>query len=298
VKPESKSEKSDLYNAARNGLGLLGVVSTVTLQCEDAFNLEKLVQPASVEEAVDVDSKLSSNQYYAIWWFPHVNKVILSIMNKTKQQAETAAPEANKAAQLKKQAMAIAISFALRFFSKFIIGITAFIELFTTTFLGIYYSTFQRTTTIQKSYEALFENYASILPRWSAVEYFVPVDSTASVLKDVTAAIKGGGWKINFPARITFVKGDDSWLSEAYDRDSACFAIAMYQKASQWKQFVKKIDTIMKKYEGRPHWAKYHQLTRRDFETMYPKWNDFLDIRRRYDPQGIFLNDYLEPLFG
>jgi len=38
----NNSQEKDLFDAARNGLGLLGVVSTVTLQCEDAFNLEKI----------------------------------------------------------------------------------------------------------------------------------------------------------------------------------------------------------------------------------------------------------------
>jgi len=72
----------------------------------------------------------------------------------------------------------------------------------------------------------------------------------------------------------------------------------MYQKASKWRQFVKKIDGIMKRYEGRPHWAKYHQLSKADLEGLYPRWNDFQEVRKRLDPNGIFLNDYLTPIFA
>jgi FAD/FMN-containing dehydrogenase len=72
----------------------------------------------------------------------------------------------------------------------------------------------------------------------------------------------------------------------------------MFKKPSQWKQFVKKLDTIMKKYEGRPHWGKYHQLTKQEVEALYPRWNDFQEVRKRLDPNGTFLNEYLSAYFA
>jgi len=289
----------DLFDAVRNGLGLFGVVSTVTFQCEGETYLQKVTQVVSTEEAVsDLAGKTKSNQYYSFWWIPHVNKANLFIMNKT-DKAPVASSTTEKATdKLRKQAIVIATDFANRIFGKLVIGITAFVEILTPTFLGFLVSSLKRTETVRRSYEALFENFATLYPKWSEAEYFVPVEHTAAVLKEIQTAIKSGGWKLNFPTRVSFVASDNIWLSESFGRDCACFHVAMYQKASKWRQFVKKIDSIMKRYEGRPHWAKYHQFTKTDLENLYPRWNDFQEVRKRLDPNGIFLNDYLAPIFG
>uniref|UniRef100_A0A8C0QZR4 L-gulonolactone oxidase n=1 Tax=Canis lupus dingo TaxID=286419 RepID=A0A8C0QZR4_CANLU len=56
-------------------------------------------------------------------------------------------------------------------------------------------------------------------------------------------------------------------------------------------------ETIMKKVGGRPHWAKAHNCTRKDFEKMYPAFSKFCAIREKLDPTGMFLNAYLEKVF-
>ena len=35
-----------------------------------------------------------------------------------------------------------------------------------------------------------------------------------------------------------------------------------------------------------------------DLKKMYPKWNQFCEIRKKYDPNGVFLNDNLSRMFG
>ncbi|MNT52952.1 L-gulono-1,4-lactone dehydrogenase [compost metagenome] len=45
---------------------------------------------------------------------------------------------------------------------------------------------------------------------------------------------------------------------------------------------------------GRPHWGKMHTRTSKDFEHLYPKWNDFHKIRAQMDPNGIFMTSYME----
>jgi L-gulonolactone oxidase len=48
---------------------------------------------------------------------------------------------------------------------------------------------------------------------------------------------------------------------------------------------------------ARPHWGKY-LLRARDVRSRYPKMDAFLAHRRALDPNGIFLNDWLEdPVF-
>ncbi|HEX8727843.1 MAG TPA: D-arabinono-1,4-lactone oxidase, partial [Ktedonobacterales bacterium] len=58
------------------------------------------------------------------------------------------------------------------------------------------------------------------------------------------------------------------------------------------------IEAIFQRYDGRPHWGKMHTLTAETLAMRYPRWQDFLRVRQRLDPQGVFLNDYLRRLFG
>jgi hypothetical protein len=46
------------------------------------------------------------------------------------------------------------------------------------------------------------------------------------------------------------------------------------------------------------HWGKLHFLTPEPLHDRYPQAGAFIDIRRRLDHAGVFLNDHLRPLFA
>ena len=48
---------------------------------------------------------------------------------------------------------------------------------------------------------------------------------------------------------------------------------------------------------GRPSWSKTHNLGRKDLEKLYPKFNEFDNLRRKLDPNNIFVNDFLKKIF-
>ena len=45
---------------------------------------------------------------------------------------------------------------------------------------------------------------------------------------------------------------------------------------------------------GRPHWAKDHGIRAKEFAGMYPRFGKYLQVRESVDPNGLFLNEYLE----
>lgn len=49
----------------------------------------------------------------------------------------------------------------------------------------------------------------------------------------------------------------------------------------------------MKSYEGRPHWAKAHDLSPNNLRALYPKFDDFVQLMQSYDPKGLFCNEYI-----
>ncbi len=102
---------------------------------------------------------------------------------------------------------------------------------------------------------------------------------------------------VHFPVEVRFVKGDDIMMSPANGRDSCYMNILMYRPYGKFVPFAKywtAFEKIMYNAGGRPHWAKAHKLTGKDFKEMYTDFEKFGDIRKKLDPQGLFLNDYLQ----
>ena len=52
-------------------------------------------------------------------------------------------------------------------------------------------------------------------------------------------------------------------------------------------------DRIFLAHEGRPHWGKVNYLDGAQLAAAYPRWEDWWAARDHYDPDGMFLNDYL-----
>lgn len=58
------------------------------------------------------------------------------------------------------------------------------------------------------------------------------------------------------------------------------------------------VEQVFHKYQGRPHWGKWHSLQAAQLEPLYPHWQQFKALRRELDPQGRLLNPYLRSVLG
>ena len=73
----------------------------------------------------------------------------------------------------------------------------------------------------------------------------------------------------------------------------------------QFTNFINKIVSIFlngssqfyKKYQGRPHWGKLHSMQAAQLRELYPKWDDFMQLREQLDPQQKWMNSHLTELF-
>ena len=57
-------------------------------------------------------------------------------------------------------------------------------------------------------------------------------------------------------------------------------------------------EVYFRRFDGRPHWGKLHSLGARELAPLYPRWREFTELRRTYDPASRFLNRHLRNLFG
>ena len=100
-----------------------------------------------------------------------------------------------------------------------------------------------------------------------------------------------------FPIEVRFTAADDIWLSTAYERDNAYIAIHQYHRMDHHRYFAA-FEAIVAEHAGRPHWGKLHTLDAERLASLYPRFDDFLAVRRQLDPGGLFANAYLEQVLG
>jgi len=102
---------------------------------------------------------------------------------------------------------------------------------------------------------------------------------------------------IELPIEFRTVAADDVWLSPFYRRASATIAVHQFHRVDTTGLF-SACEAIFRSYEGRPHWGKRHTRDAKEVEALYPKYGEFLAIRRRVDPTNKFLNAYLRGIFA
>src|ERR687897_1165766 len=84
----SAERDPDTFDAARVGLGALGIVSTVTLACPPAFRLHAIEEPAPVDDVLrDLDDLVAANDHFEFYWVPHTRWALTKRNRRTDEPA-------------------------------------------------------------------------------------------------------------------------------------------------------------------------------------------------------------------
>jgi FAD/FMN-containing dehydrogenase len=102
-------------------------------------------------------------------------------------------------------------------------------------------------------------------------------------LREIIKLVDSDEQNIWFPIEFRYVKQDDIWLSPFYQRDTCSIAVHQYYE-DDYHRFHKAAQEIFVRYNGRPHWGKNHYLKADTFKHLYPKWQQFQEIRQFMAP--------------
>ncbi|WP_349426093.1 D-arabinono-1,4-lactone oxidase [Microbacterium sp. LWS13-1.2] len=94
------------------------------------------------------------------------------------------------------------------------------------------------------------------------------------------------------------VARDDLWLSPAYGTDVLGIHFTWKPDQPGVELLLPLIEQALEPLDARPHWGKLFTLhgAEERMPRLYPRWNDFVALRERLDPRGVFRNDYLTQL--
>lgn len=58
------------------------------------------------------------------------------------------------------------------------------------------------------------------------------------------------------------------------------------------------VHALGQKFNGRAHWGKYLYWGPENIRQAYEKHDRFAELRKEMDPKNIFMNKFLQKLFG
>lgn len=286
----SEELNSNIYWAGLCSLGALGIIVEATLQCEPFYRIKAQIEPAEFDDAVgQVLTLARRSEHFKLLYYPHTSGVRLCALDRTTE------PEMpNRASSwFRDSVVGYYLLELLYFFSTFFP--TLLVPWINRLYMWFLFSV--RETFVAKYYQAftiecLFKQYVN--------EWAFPVEHTEECLRGLRKITEKIG-AAHFPIEVRFVRQDKIWLSPCYARDSCFIGIIMYRpyaKSVPYELYWKQYEKLMLSFGGRPHWAKAHGLTHRELAKLYPNFKAFNDIRKKLDPHGIFLNDYLREKLG
>jgi FAD-linked oxidoreductase len=280
----SAAENPDLFQAARVSLGALGIITRMTFKVVPAYRLDYRSSKAKLADTLDrLEEYNANNRNFEFYWFPYTKTVQLKMSNETTDKIKDNA--------------------TMRYINQHLMENTLFQGMCN---IGKWfpnsYPLISKIAAIGVSKEHKINDshkvYASPRNvRFKEMEYNVPREHFKEIMERMVAKINEQHYRVYFPIECRFVKGDDIWLSPAYQRESAYIAIHVDHRTPHDPYF-RDIEEIMMEFGGRPHWGKMHKRSAENLSTAYPMWGAFTELRAKMDPEGMFLNDHLEEVFG
>jgi L-gulono-1,4-lactone dehydrogenase len=274
----------DTFKAAQVGLGALGLVSTVTLQCVPAFRLHAVEQPVPVDEVLaDLDDLVAAHDHYEFYWVPHT-RWALTKRNRRTDEAARPRPKVREWVDdmlLNNYAFGV-LCRAGRWRPSLIPRLAKIIP------------NTGRLDYVDRS-DRVFTSPRTV--RFYEMEYAIPREALPEALGRVRRLVDEIGMQISFPVEVRVVAPDDIPLSTAYGRETGYIAVHVY-KGTPYDAYFSGVERIMDSYGGRPHWGKMHFQRAETLAPRYPRWDDFQAVRARLDPEGRFANPYLDRVLG
>ena len=123
-------------------------------------------------------------------------------------------------------------------------------------------------------------------------EYFVPRQHAV----DAILAIEGLRDQVSphlLISEIRTIAADELWLSPCYKQPCVTIHFTWKQDWPAVRQLLPVIERELAPFRARPHWGKLFTTSPGQLKSLYEKLPEFIDLTKKYDPQGKLRNDFL-----
>ena len=314
----------EIFDALSVSLGLLGVITRVTLRCEPWFDIigrETTTHTADCEIDLFGDGPnglrefLTRTPYTRLLWWPQpgVDKVTVwqaRRMRETDYISQQSTPlhlKARPYAPVGTIGQLIADGFysllALRFGRSVVDdAINWLTPMITAPVINAFVPTNASDPTL------FWNTWCDGLPMDNTssdtlmptefTELWIPIERTREVMVALRDHYRDNGLSASgtYAAEIYAAKRSAAWLSPAYDSDMVRVDLFWFSKnrADPCTAFYPQFWSLLSRFGFRPHWGK--SLPAADsaegaayLREQYPRWDRFMELREEYDPHQVFV---------
>ncbi len=275
---------SDLWDAARVGVGAFGVLTAVTLQCEPLFRLTAVEAPMPLDAALEqLDALADGNEHWECYWFPHTGVAL----TKANNRSTSGAPLARWREWMDDELLANGVFEVVQRTGLLMPALVPALNRVSARSLS--------ARTFTDVSHRVFVSPRRV--RFREMEYAVPREHLADVVREVRAWTARSPDGISFPIEVRVAAADDIWLSTAFGRATGYVAVHQYHRVDP-RPYFDAVEAICGEVGGRPHWGKLHALDAATLGKRYPRFADAMVVRDRVDPERRFGNAYTSQVFG
>jgi FAD-linked oxidoreductase len=283
----SATEHPEIFAAARVHLGALGVVSSLTLQTVPAFALRADESSMPFGEVISrFDEFVDGTDHFEFYWFPHTDSTLVKRNTRLSVDEGLDPLPAWRAwwddEFLSNTAFGATIALGRR-----LPALIQPINRISARALG-------SRSYVDRS-DRVFTTSRRV--RFVEMEYAIPRTAAIEAITAVRQRLEASDWRIAFPIEVRMAAADDIPLSTASGRQTVYLAVHV-PVGVEWRSYFAAVEQIMAEHDGRPHWGKMHNLDADRLSKLYPGFDDFVSLRDRLDPNGLFTNAYLDRVLG
>ena len=285
----SKDLNEDLYYASLCSLGSTGIILTVEIEIEDAFNLEQKTIGLKFKEDLLRNEKVFLDKWYEntftrAMWIPQINRIQWVTSNKTNKP-------------ISKLNESIFEKF-IGFLFEPLLLIKRSIPFISPLLSYIYWIVnFGKETTITDKSYRIFNIDCGLMQY--TTEWAIPLENGYECLLDLNDWLTREE-DVDFPIEIRVADADNIWLSPAYSKNDKKFLwiglikYKPYNLNVKYRRMFHIFENILRNYGGKPHWAKHSTVTPEETKQNYENFDNFLTTINKYDPNQLFINPFVE----
>lgn len=324
--------EGELFDALLVSMGLLGIVTEVTLECEPAYQVRGREHAATVKAGVatlgprtaaapreimlassgrdGLAEFLRETEYCRILWWPQsrVSSMVIWEAERTNIAPPTPAPydPPHGAMQWVAGRFLDVLGYSYGVGNRGVLGNWARRKLLpplARQFIP------KRPVPFHAAWDVNLPMDTHVDQAFLPVEFtelWFDLESTAAVMQTLLDAYAADPTLAGtFAVELYVAKSSTAWLSPSYQRDSFRVDIFWYQRnaGDPVLDYYPKFYTMLEQLAFRVHWAKYlpepgsaHGSSY--LAQQYPRWDDFLRLRAELDPNCTFLSTYWRRQLG
>jgi xylitol oxidase len=269
----SRTDDGDTFLAAVVGLGALGVITRVTLDIQPTYTMRQYVYEnlplSAVKDHFDsIESSGYSVSLFTDWQKQRVNEVWIKTRDDQAHPFD-ATPEFFGATKAKKNLHPIAELSAEN----------------CTEQMGVPGPWYERLPHFRMGFtpsagKELQSEY--FVPRPHAVEAILAIER----LRDQVSPHL-------LISEIRAIAADNLWMSPCYHQSCVTIHFTWKQDWPAVSQLLPVIEKELAPFRARPHWGKLFTTSPAVLKSIYMQMPAFIELAKKYDPQGKFRNDFL-----